>query len=64
MVARAGLDGRIELVSSAVFAAVPPGADRYLLSAVVHDWPASIKQGPSNGLMSQLALGCHPASSG
>jgi len=34
----AGVADRVELVATDMFAAVPPGADRYLLSAVLHDW--------------------------
>ena len=36
--AAAGLDGRAECVEGDFFAAVPPGADAYLLSRVLHDW--------------------------
>jgi hypothetical protein len=36
--ARAGLAGRCEVVSGDFFASVPPGADAYLLSRVIHDW--------------------------
>jgi hypothetical protein len=34
----AGLDGRVECWAGDFFAAVPPGADAYLLSRVIHDW--------------------------
>jgi O-methyltransferase domain/Dimerisation domain len=36
--AAAGLDGRVECEAGDFFAAVPPGADAYLLSRVIHDW--------------------------
>ena len=36
--AAAGLEGRAECVAGDFFAAVPPGADAYLLSRVLHDW--------------------------
>ena len=36
--AAAGLDARCECVAGDFFAAVPPGADAYLLSRVIHDW--------------------------
>ncbi len=36
--AAAGLSDRAEAVGGDFFAAVPPGADRYLLSVVLHDW--------------------------
>jgi O-methyltransferase domain/Dimerisation domain len=36
--AAADLDGRCECVAGDFFAAVPPGADAYLLSRVIHDW--------------------------
>ena len=36
--AAAGLDGRAECVAGDFFDAVPPGADAYLLSRVLHDW--------------------------
>ena len=36
--AAAGLDGRWEAVAGDFFAAVPAGADAYLLSRVLHDW--------------------------
>jgi hypothetical protein len=39
LIAEEGLDDRIEMVGGDMFDSVPPGADRYLLSAVVHDWP-------------------------
>ena len=40
-VARAvdGLDARCEIVGGDFFGAVPAGADTYLLSHIVHDWP-------------------------
>jgi hypothetical protein len=34
-----GVMDRVELVAGDMFTRVPPGADRYLLSAIVHDWP-------------------------
>lgn len=34
----AGVADRVELVATDMFESVPAGADRYLLSAVVHDW--------------------------
>ncbi|MBY5163613.1 methyltransferase [Salsipaludibacter albus] len=33
-----GVADRVEVVGGDMFTAVPPGADRYLLSAIVHDW--------------------------
>ena len=36
--AAAGLDGLAECVAGDFFDAVPPGADAYLLSRVLHDW--------------------------
>jgi hypothetical protein len=36
--AAAGLDSRAECVAGDFFDAVPPGADAYLLSRVLHDW--------------------------
>jgi len=36
--AAAGVDSRCECVAGDFFAAVPPGADAYLLSRVIHDW--------------------------
>lgn len=33
-----GLEGRFECVGGDFFAGVPPGADAYLLSRVIHDW--------------------------
>jgi hypothetical protein len=33
-----GLDGRCELVGQSFFDPLPPGADAYLLSRVIHDW--------------------------
>jgi hypothetical protein len=36
--AEAGLAGRCEVVSGDFFVSVPPGADAYLLSRVIHDW--------------------------
>ena len=36
--ATAGLDGLAECVAGDFFDAVPPGADAYLLSRVLHDW--------------------------
>jgi hypothetical protein len=37
-VASAGMADRIELVGGSFFAAVPAGADAYLLKHVIHDW--------------------------
>lgn len=34
----AGLDGRSEVASGSFFEAVPPGADGYILCAILHDW--------------------------
>jgi hypothetical protein len=39
MVSRQGLAARCEVVSGNFFEAVPAGADAYLLSHVLHDWP-------------------------
>jgi hypothetical protein len=36
--ARLGLDGRCEFVGQSFFDPLPPGADAYLLSRVIHDW--------------------------
>jgi SAM-dependent methyltransferase len=36
--AAAGLDGRCDVVVGSFFDALPPGADCYVLSAIVHDW--------------------------
>ena len=36
--ARAGLDDRSECLVGDFFASLPPGADAYLLSRVIHDW--------------------------
>ncbi|MFE1485428.1 methyltransferase [Streptomyces fimicarius] len=33
-----GTDGRVEVVGGDFFDSVPPGADAYLLSNVIHDW--------------------------
>lgn len=33
------LDGRIEVAGGSLFEAIPPGADLYLLVAVLHNWP-------------------------
>jgi hypothetical protein len=33
-----GVGGRVEIVGGSFFEAVPPGCDRYLLQAIVHDW--------------------------
>jgi hypothetical protein len=33
-----GLDGRCEVVGQSFFDPLPPGADTYLLSRVIHDW--------------------------
>lgn len=38
VLARHGVADRVELMPTDMFASVPPGADRYLLSAVIHDW--------------------------
>jgi len=35
----AGVAGRCEVVGGSFFESVPPGADAYLLKAVLHDWP-------------------------
>ena len=37
-IAQMGLAGRCEVVSGDFFTSVPPGADAYLLSRVIHDW--------------------------
>jgi hypothetical protein len=37
--ARRRLGGRAECVAGDFFASVPDGADAYLLSRVIHDWP-------------------------
>lgn len=34
-----GVADRVDVVGGDMFAAIPTGADRYLLSAIVHDWP-------------------------
>lgn len=34
-----GVEDRVDVVEGDMFAGVPDGADRYLLSAVAHDWP-------------------------
>ncbi|MFA1549882.1 methyltransferase [Actinomadura chokoriensis] len=39
--AAAGLAGRVEVVSGSFFDPLPPGADAYLLSDVLHDWDDS-----------------------
>ncbi|MBV9444866.1 MAG: methyltransferase [Streptosporangiaceae bacterium] len=33
-----GLDGRCEIIGQSFFSPLPPGADAYLLSRVIHDW--------------------------
>jgi hypothetical protein len=38
-VAESGLADRIELASGDFFAAVPAGADLYVLKSILHDWP-------------------------
>jgi len=38
VLAAAGVEGRVRLVECDFFAAVPPGADAYLLLRVLHDW--------------------------
>ena len=38
VLAAAGVDGRCEVVGGSFFDGVPPGADAYVLRAVVHDW--------------------------
>ncbi len=38
VLAAAGVDGRCEIVGGSFFDGVPPGADAYVLRAVVHDW--------------------------
>ncbi len=35
---RAGVAGRVDIVGGDFFTAVPPGCDRYVLEAIVHDW--------------------------
>jgi hypothetical protein len=35
---RAGVSGRVEVIGGSFFDSVPPGCDRYLLQAIVHDW--------------------------
>ena len=37
-IAAQGLTTRCEIVTGDMFAAVPPGADAYILSRVIHDW--------------------------
>jgi SAM-dependent methyltransferase len=37
-IAAAGLSGRCEVVAQSFFEPLPPGADIYLLSEVIHDW--------------------------
>ncbi|HEX5629950.1 MAG TPA: methyltransferase [Usitatibacteraceae bacterium] len=37
-IARAGLAGRVDIVTGSFFDAVPAGADAYLLKAVLHNW--------------------------
>ena len=37
-IAEAGLSGRYEAIGGDAFAAVPPGADAYVLKGVIHDW--------------------------
>ena len=37
-IAELGLSGRCEAVGGDAFAAVPPGADAYVLKGVIHDW--------------------------
>lgn len=39
VLAQAGVADRVELVAGDMFDRVPPGADTYVLSAVLHDWP-------------------------
>lgn len=39
VLASEGVADRVDLVAGDMFEEVPAGADRYLLSAVVHDWP-------------------------
>ncbi len=39
VLAEEGVVDRVDLVGGDMFASVPAGADRYLLSAIVHDWP-------------------------
>jgi hypothetical protein len=38
LLAEAGVDNRVEVVGGSFFEAVPPGADRYILVSVIHDW--------------------------
>ena len=35
---RAGVTGRVDVVGGDFFTSVPPGCDRYVLQAIVHDW--------------------------
>ena len=37
--ARAGLDGRVDIVEASFFDEMPAGADLYLLCRVLHNWP-------------------------
>lgn len=37
-IAAAGVEGRCRFVSGSFFETVPPGADAYVLSAILHDW--------------------------
>lgn len=39
VVANAGMNERVELVSGSFFEAVPTGGDAYILSNILHDWP-------------------------
>ncbi len=39
VIAQAGMTDRVTLAPGNMFEAAPAGADRYLLSAVLHDWP-------------------------
>jgi len=36
---RAGVGDRCELAAGSFFESVPPGADAYVLKAIIHDWP-------------------------
>jgi SAM-dependent methyltransferase len=38
LLAEAGVNKRVEVVGGSFFEAVPPGADRYILVSVIHDW--------------------------
>jgi len=38
LLARAGVAGRCDIVAGDFFAAIPGGADAYLLKSIIHDW--------------------------